>query len=305
MKYWWLEKYKNFKIVQINELANDINYFLTMPKNYIKQYQIIKDKELNILLEEELLIVLKNIVVTKNIKNNNLNIIIDKLLQIPDNSFPPSDYSLEEMLQEIKNLKYNLPYKEKLTSNNIAICYNCLNIFYVDKIKSINKKELCLCPYCLKTKLYFDNDYIPMNYTFLKLAKMYYGISNLGCSFKEIKKILKKNIKVVQHNNTNNNNIAMIDLTDLFSSKIKSIEEKIISKTIYDLLIEKEHNLDRNLYIYIKTINKDVENKLLLLLVSVIDFLTNSIYLKEVNFIFDDKRVSIKFKSLIQYLISN
>ena len=49
-----------------------------------------------------------------------------------------------------------------------------------------------MCPYCLKQTLYFDNDYIPMNYTFIKLASIYYGISSLGCSFREIKKILKK-----------------------------------------------------------------------------------------------------------------
>ena len=28
MKYWWLEKYKNFKIVEINDLIKDVNYFL-------------------------------------------------------------------------------------------------------------------------------------------------------------------------------------------------------------------------------------------------------------------------------------
>ena len=38
----------------------------------------------------------------------------------------------------IKSLKTNLPFKEKVENNNIAICYNCLNIFYVDKIKNIN-----------------------------------------------------------------------------------------------------------------------------------------------------------------------
>ena len=31
MKYWWLEKYKNFKIVEINDLIKDVNYFLIMP----------------------------------------------------------------------------------------------------------------------------------------------------------------------------------------------------------------------------------------------------------------------------------
>ena len=45
MKYWWLEKYKNFKIVEINDLIKDVNYFLIMPKNYEKIYQEIKNED--------------------------------------------------------------------------------------------------------------------------------------------------------------------------------------------------------------------------------------------------------------------
>ena len=50
MKYWWLEKYHNFKIIQMKELLEDINYFLIMPKNYQKQYLILKDKRLDSLV---------------------------------------------------------------------------------------------------------------------------------------------------------------------------------------------------------------------------------------------------------------
>lgn len=299
MKYWWLEKYKDFKIIEISELTNDINYFLTMPKNYEKKYELLKDKDINLLEEEELLILLKKIVTTKNIKDNSLIIIINKLLEIKDNSFPKSDYSLKEMLDEIKDLKNNYPYQEKLETNNIAICYNCLNVYYVDKIKSVNKKNLCLCPFCLKSNLYFDNDYIPMNYTFIKLANIYYKTSSLGCRFKEIKKILKKNVKIIEE--TNNKNI--IDLTEILSTKIKPIDEKIISKTIYDLLIKKESNLDREVTIYIKKIEKDLFIKLLILLVSIIDVLSNSIYLKEIKII-SNKEVSINLKQLIKILIN-
>ena len=174
MKYWWLEKYKNFKIVEINDLIKDVNYFLIMPKNYEKIYQEIKNEDISNLEEEELLILLKKITTTKNLKNNQLRLIIEKLLLIPDNSFPNSDYTLLEELTEIKNLKQNPPLKEKINSNNLAICYHCLNIFFVDKIKNVNKKNNCLCPYCLKQTLYFDNDYIPMNYTFIKLFTFIY-----------------------------------------------------------------------------------------------------------------------------------
>lgn len=279
MKYWWLEKYRNFKIIQMKELLEDVNYFLTMPKNYEKQYQILKDKDVNTLEEEELLIILKKIINTKNIKDSSLIIIIEKLLKIPDNSFPTSDYTFSEMLEEIKNLKTNPPVKSKLENNNLAICYNCLNIFYVDRIKSVNKNGLCVCPYCLKSKLYFDNDYIPMNYTFIKLASIYYGVSSLGCTFKEVQKIVRKSIKVGNYIKKG----ECIDLTDILKNKIGPIDEKKVSKKIYNLLKKKEENFDYSVTLYIKEINKDIESKLLILLVSIMDILSGSIYLKEIT----------------------
>lgn len=299
MKYWWLEKYKNFKIIEITELDNDINYFLIMPKNYEKKYENLKDKDINTLEEEDLLILLKKIVSTKNIKDNSLNLVIKKLLEIPDNSFPKSDYSLEEMLEEIKKLKENYPYQEKLEINNIAICYNCLNVFYVDKIKNVNKKNLCLCPFCSKNNLYFDNDYIPMNYSFIKLANIYYKTSNLGCHFKEIKKILKKNVKVIEAKNKD-----MIDLTDIFSNKLKPIDEKIISKKIYDLLIEKESNLEYKVNLYIENIDKDITSKILILLITIMDVLSNCVYLKEIK-IATNKSISTNINHLLKILINS
>lgn len=280
MKYWWLEKYRKLKIIQIKELINDVNYFLVMPNNYKKKYEILKNKEINELEEEDLLILLYKIVNDKNIKDNTLNKIIEKLLLIPDNSFPKSDYSLEEILNEIKKLKENYPYQEKLDNNNIAICYNCLNIFYVDKIKNVNKNNLCLCPYCLKTKLYFDNDYIPMNYIFIKLANIYYRTSNLGCTFKEVKKILKRNIKLTNIDSEEN---YTINLTKLFSNKINLIEEKILSKEIYNLLTKEEEKIKYSIVIKIDEIKEDIDSKLLLLVVSLMDFLSNNFYLKEIK----------------------
>lgn len=300
MKYWWLEKYKEFKIIQITGLTKDVNYFLTMPKNYEKTYEKLKVKPIDDLEEEELLIVLKRIVTTKNVKDNTLDLIIKKLLTIPDNSFPKSDYTLLEMLEEISKLKTNYPYQEKLETNNISICYNCLNVFYVDKIKSVNKKNLCLCPFCLKSKLYFDNDYIPMNYTFIKLANIYYRTSSLGCTFKEVKKILKKNIKIIESDNKKDD----IDLTEIFSTKLKPVDEKIISKKIYDLLIVKEENFYHEATIYIKEIEKDLEFKLLILLVAIIEVLSNAVYLKEIKIVTPNKKLITSLKQNLKTIIT-
>lgn len=300
MKYWWLENYKNFKIIQIKELQDDVNYFLTMPKNYEKQYEFLKDKDINTLEEEELLIVLKKIVNTKNIKDNSLTVIIKKLLEIPDNSFPASDYTFQEMLTEIKNLKNNLPIKNKLETNNLAICYNCLNIFYVDKIKSVNKKDLCLCPFCLKPKLYFDNDYIPMNYTFIKLANIYYGISNLGCTFKEIRKIAKKSITTTIGNKEENS----IDFSEIFSNKkVSPIDEKIIHRNLYQKLMIKESNLIDKTSIYLSKLNQKNATAILeIILVTGLEVLSNTVYLKEIKFIFESEEDEKYFISLLKVM---
>jgi len=299
MKYWWLEKYKNFKIIQVNELINDVNYFLTMPKNYEKKYNELKNENIDNLDEEDLLIILYKIINTKNIKNNNLSKIINKLLTIPDNSFPSSDYSLKEMLDEIKDLRLNKPTIEKLEYSNICVCYNCLNIFYVDKIKAINKSNNCLCPFCMKSTLYFDSDYIPMNYSFIKLAYFYYQSSSLGCTFKEIKKIIKKNIKVVNEKYNEKDINLNIHLSD---NKIKGIDEKIISKKIYDLLLEKENNMEYEVCIYIDNIKNDYSKKILIVLITSIEILTNSIYLKNIKIKTNNK---IIFNELINEIYNS
>lgn len=300
MKYWWLEKYRNFKIIQVKELQEDVNFFLTMPKNYEKQYQILKEKDLNTLEEEELLIVLKKIANTKNIKDNSLNIIIQKLLLIPDNSFPPSDYSLKEQLEEIKNLKNNPPVESKLENNNIAICYHCFNIFYIDKIKKVNKNGLCLCPYCLKPKLYFDNDYIPMNYTFIKLANIYYHISSLGCSFHEVKKIIKKGLIT----EIKEKEIDSIDFAQIFSNKkIMPIEEKIIHRKLYQELIKKEKEWIHKTSLYLPKLNPKIRETILeIVLVALLETLSNTIYLKEIKIIFENETDEKLFLSMLKII---
>ena len=274
-----------------------------MPKNYKKQYEALKDKDVNLLEEEDLLIILKKIVDTKNIKDNSLNIIIEKLLQLPDNSFPASDYTLQEMLMEIKGLKSNLPVQSKIENNNLAICYHCLNIFYVDKIKNVNKKNLCLCPYCLRTTLYFDNDYIPMNYTFIKLASLYYGISSLGCSFKEMQKIIKKSVTVI----TSKEKKDSIEFNKIFDGrKISPLDEKKIYRKLYQEFMKKEKEVAYFARIYISSLFKNNSTLLLeILLVGMLEVLSNAIYLKEIQVVFEkeeDKRI---FASLLKGIQKN
>ena len=267
MKYWWLEKYKNFKIVEINDLIKDVNYFLIMPKNYEKIYQEIKNEDISNLEEEELLILLKKITTTKNLKNNQLRLIIEKLLLIPDNSFPNSDYTLLEELTEIKN---------------------------------VNKKNNCLCPYCLKQTLYFDNDYIPMNYTFIKLASIYYGISSLGCSFREIKKILKKHIVVVKK--LENNFLDLANIID--DSKIKPIDEKIIARKLYLLLENQELNLEHRITLVIPNIIDNKNLFLEIMLVTFMETLANTVYLSQINLFFKDKNLEDIWKKKIKEVLS-
>lgn len=297
MKYWWLEKYKNIKVVDIDNLKKDVNYFIIIPKNYQKQLEIINAKKIEELEEEELLILLKNLVNTKKIKDNTLIKIIEKLLLIPDNSFPKSDYNLIEMLEEIKNLKQNKPYQEKINNNNIAICYHCLNIFYVDKIKKVNKNNYCLCPYCNSTKLYFDNDYIPMNYLFLKLAYMYHNVSKLGCSFAEIKQLLKKSIIIKKESIIED----VINL-DFLENKLSLIEEKKAYKKIIDSIQNEENKQKYEIKINVKKIQKD---NILLLFISLIEVLINDFYIKKIIINFVENSAEKKFKKYLKNIIKN
>lgn len=300
MKYWWLEKYKNISKRDILKLQEDLEYFLIMPKDYSKTYLSIQNQEIDSLEEEQLLILLKilvsNIWDTKKIRR-----IIHKLLTISDNSFPTSDYTFSEILEEIFHLKENLPYMEKLEHNNVAICYHCLNIYYVDKITKVNSKGLCLCPYCHSTRLYFDNDYIPMNYSFLKLSYLYYHVSRLGCSFLEYRKIVKKNLKIKK--------IEEMDREELLSispllEKMTPISEKIIYKAIYDLLLNYNQLFYRKSCLFVPTLKKDATSKLILFFTCILEVLGNTMYLKDISLCFEDLENQKEFQQFIKDFLS-
>lgn len=297
MKYWWLEKYKNLQIVQIKELMDDVNYFLVMPNDYEKQYLEIKNKRIEDLKEEELLILLKKTVGSRQI-HNHLSKLIQELLKVPDNSFPSSDYTLLEMLEEIKKLKTNYPFQEKLENNNLAICYHCLNIFYIDKINKINKNNLCLCPYCHSNKLYFDNDYVPMNYTFIKLAKLYYHTSNLGCTFKEIQKIISKNVKTEIKSHLESD-IPFIETIPLKS--ISPVDEKKIYRDLLLKFIDKDKKMLDQVNIMVSNKNDFIAFQFYYLLLTVImEVLSSTIHLKNIVVIFDNEKDKRVFNLLIK-----
>lgn len=304
MKYWWLEKYQNIEVRLLPQLFSDIEYFLTMPKNYMKIYHQLKEVEFEQLTEEELCIILYRIAITKNVKNETLRKIIDKLLKIPDTSLPISDYTFNEIFDEIKNLRLKKPIVEKLETNNVAACYNCLNVFYVDKITKANKKGLCLCPFCEKDKLYFDNDLVPMNYSFLYLSKIYYGISSLGCDFSKIKKLIKKGLSIQSETNNNQEKVSSLEFLERYKIiKIRCEDEQKIIKQLYD-----EMRSGEDLGIYEKTLlvdwntNKNSLELSNLLVISAIESLSNSFYLKKINIITSNDNIKRNINNILHIL---
>lgn len=298
MKYWWLNKYKHLVVKMIPNLIIDLNYFLIMPKNYLKLYEKIKLLPVSELKEQELLINLYVLINSKNLKDNRVLLIIDELLKVPDTNLPISDYSLKDIIEEIKNLKNNLPIQEKLDFNNIAACYTCRQIFYIDKITSVNKRGYCLCPFCRKPTIYFDNDYIPMNTSFIKLASLYYNISPLGCNYLNIKKLLKKNVEITISNIITTSTVIenskrrrkqtsyYVDCSCLEKKKISSLEEEIILKNYYDCFHKLEEEIEYETTIIVPEIREDrMSNLCYLLVLSIMDILSKSVYLKKIKII--------------------
>ena len=157
-----------------------------------------------------------------------------------------------------------------------------------------------MCPYCLKQTLYFDNDYIPMNYTFIKLASIYYGISSLGCSFREIKKILKKHIVVVKKLENN-----FLDFANIIEDpKIKPIDEKIIARKLYLLLENQELNLEHRITLVIPNIIDNKNLFLEIMLVTFMETLANTVYLSQINLFFKDKNLEDIWKKKIKEVLS-
>lgn len=310
MKYWWLEKYQNLEMKMLPSLFLDVQYFLVVPKNYVEFYQKLKDVDIELLTEAELCILLYWISVTKTVKNNLLGKIIEKLLLIPDTSLPISDYSLLEVIDEIRSLKNRRAMIDQMDCNNIAACDSCLNIFYVDQIKATNSKGQCLCPFCLKNRLYFDNEYIPMNYSFLFHSRLFYSTSSLGCNYQKLKKLLKKNVKIIEYDSTMNLKDSVLDLEfgeylEQFQiKKITSLDEPRIIKGFYDYFLRIEEYGS-----YKATLILSWENDCnlfqisYLLILSCAFVLENFFYLKEIRLVIENRKLRTQLKKILKTCI--
>lgn len=308
MKYWWLETYQDLEVKMLPQLFADIQYFLVMPKNYMQIYEQICTMDISTLSEQEMCIILYRISVTKNVKDSRVRQIIQRLLLVPDTSLPISDYSINDILEEIFKLGNTRPNVDKLKFNNIAACYSCLNVFYVDQISKVNKRGDCLCPFCGKSKLYFDNDFFPMNYSFLFLSKLFYGISKLGCDYTKLQKLLQKAIVVSSHtiSKTENSSVGVTMneyLQQFQTKKICSNYEPMIIKKFYDFFIEFEKLGKYEVEFQLDWVGTENLFELSYLLVlSCITVLSNFFYIKKIILVINNAPLRSNIKSVLRTL---
>jgi len=290
-----------------------------MPKHYMDRYLAIKNSDITTLSEEDLRILLYSILNHEKIKNNRIILIIDRLLEFPDNSLPATNYSLEEMLEEIKGLREIYPVEDKLSSNNVAACHHCLQVFFIDKIKYVNKKGYCLCPYCRNSTLYFDNDFIPMDENFLRLTKLVYDVTPLGCKFTNLQRLLKKSIKIqekypeeivdtalfIKSKNSDvllkKNHIEFHLPEIVYKKQITSKEEMNVHYIMNEYFQIVEKNIISKVIIDTSIIGRDYTLSVTLL-IFLIETLGKNPYLKEINLICKDKEWKKMYKSMIEVL---
>ncbi len=191
MKYWWIKKYLPFfeKIEEkdlktkkgkqtLQAFFKDANLFLILPSHYSDLFLTLKEdaiKDYQLQLKLGYYLYLKTvdpIYFKKELMNKNFYNLLKKMESIVDTYLPVTDYTMEDILEEIKELPQVDTSISKKKNNNISACYSCRNNFYTDDL--IEKEGKSLCPYCASNTLYFDNDYIPMNTTFLTFAYLYH-----------------------------------------------------------------------------------------------------------------------------------
>lgn len=321
MKYWWLKKYKGLKVKLIPELQKDINNYFVMPKNYKDRYSVIKLSEIDDLEEEDLKIYLYALLNHEKIKNNRIIKIIDKLLSVPDNFLPSTNYSLDEMLDEVKNIKSNPPLEEKMSTNNVGACPNCLEVFYVDKIKYVNKKGYCLCPYCKCSNLFFDNDLYPMDDNFLRLTRLVLGTTSLGCRFRHIQKLTKKMVKIERKVDcltdsavflkSDKNDIKLLKdhveflLEEIsYKKELTSKEEQVVNYRFQELFYLVEKNLISNIIIDVSIIKDNSYILNLSLLLLLLEQLGKNPYIKNIIILAENEKSYKLYSQLISTIIS-
>ena len=144
-----------------------------------------------------------------------------------------------------------------------------------------------------------------MNYSFLKLAQLFYDVSILGCRFFDLQKILRKNVSVRLGNTitgavigseinkgkfSNEKFKALLSDYSLLSKiSYKNADESKIIKEIYDVFMTLEKQMEYSGTIYINGISSSLlEEFSLLLLLAIMEVLSRTIYLKEVVILTDD-----------------
>jgi len=236
---------------------------------------------------------------------------------------PDTSYTIREMLDEIKNLKtYNS--KDKISSNNISACFHCLEVFYVDKIKYVNKKGQCLCPYCRKATLYFDNDFVPMDHNFLRLSKLYYGTTSLGCKFVNIQKLLKRCVSLKSSldidglydyaliTKGDGKDFSLVDDHIEFSipeicykKEITSKEEFFVKYQLNECFSVLAKNLIHTVVIDLSIFHQNKSNSVhLSCFLTILENLGTNPYLKKVIFVAKDKHDYMLYRCMISEILT-
>ena len=106
---------------------------------------------------------------------------------------------------------------------------------------------------------------------------------------------------IINHISKNN----FLDLANIIEdTKIKPIDEKIIARKLYLLLENRELNLEHSITLMIPDII-DYENLFLeIILVTIIEILTNTIYLSQINLFFKNKNLENMWKKEIKEVLS-
>lgn len=268
MKYWWILDYIPFfehidratlrskkGKEKINQFLSDYSYHCTIPVHYLSYFKKIRNYPISQLSDCGLQMILAYYIYQGKIEeglledailNHQIFAILTAMKKIPDTSLPATDYTIRDMVEEIKRLPSFIPTVEKVKSSNIGACYHCRNIFYIDAIYQKNKKGECLCPYCDSTTLFFDSDYIPMDSNFLMFA---YLMHQKEVSYQDLILMLEK-VSIEDkktydyafsngHYQMESNNISF---PFVGNQEVTSIYEDYLSTSIYHILDFHDHH---------------------------------------------------------------
>ena len=160
MKYWWIKKYLPFfeKIEEkdlktkkgkqiLQDFFKDANLFLTLPHHYMDLFLTLKEedtKDYQLQLKLGYYLYLKTvdpIYFKKELVNKNFYKLLKEMEVIVDTYLPVTDYTMEDILEEVKDLPKVDTSISKKQNNNISACYSCRNVFYTDDLMEKDFKK--------------------------------------------------------------------------------------------------------------------------------------------------------------------